>query len=196
MASSAPQVGGTPWSDVERLDDQRVALCRPSVEDADALFHLQSDPALWVEVPGAWRVASVASQREDLRAMASHWEEHGFGYWLVRDAGDADANGALLGIAGLRWLWWRGGWVCNVLVRFAVEAQGRGLATAVLDHALGRVGEGLVAPATAVVRTRPGNAAMAALAHRLGFDDAGTEEREAGTYRLLVRTVGGGASGS
>lgn len=191
--TSPPDVVGTPWADVEWLASRQVALCRPSVEDAEALFDLQSDPRLWVDVPMAWRVASVASQREDLRAMVAHWEEHGFGYWLVREAGADDPGGALLGVAGLRWLWWRDTWVGNVLVRFAVTAQGRGLATAVLDHALSRVGEGLVAPVTAIVRTRPDNAAMAALAHRLGFEEAGTEEREAGTYRLLTRTVGGTA---
>lgn len=200
MGSPAPRVDGTPWADVEWLASQQVVLCRPRLEDAEALFDLQSDPALWVDVPMAWRMSSVSAQREELRAVAEHWEEHGFGYWLVREAADGgtggETGGALLGVAGLRWLFWRDAWVLNVLVRVAVAAQGRGLATAVLDHALVRVGEGLGTPVTAVVRTRPGNAAMAALAHRLGFHDAGTEEREAGTYRLLIRTIGEAVPGS
>jgi len=156
---------------------------------------MASDPALWVDVPMAGRVTTLARARQDVTAAREHWEAHGFGYWHVWDGAVPDtppeADAPLLGVGGLRWLRWRDDWVLNVYVRFASAAHGRGLATGMLGLALDRVDQGLSGPTTVVVRTRPGNDRMARLAHRLGFDEAGTEERELGTYRVLARDVGG-----
>lgn len=204
-----PRVDSWPTSEV--LDSHDVVLARPRIEDAAAVLALQSDPALYIDVPPEWRVTSQTSQADDLRRFVEHWHTHGFGYWLVwaGDDGDIptvtgtgsnhatsgnvpDGAGVLpVGIAGLRWLWWRDRWVLNVFVRFARAVHGQGLATAVLAHAITRLDADLQTPATVVVRTRDANAPMVMLAHRLGMVDTGHEVREKGTYRVLERLVGG-----
>ena len=189
MPARPPDVGAR-WPDREPLGDTGAVLVRPGPADVDDALALSRDPALWVDVPVAWRTTTREQQAEDVEAWQAHWGEHGFGYWMVRDPD------ALLGFGGVRWLWWRDAWALNVYVRFAAAAQGRGLATAMLGLAVDRLDGALAVPTTVVVRTRPANAAMARLAHRLGFDDAGTEEREMGTYRLLTRRIGASTGGS
>lgn len=149
------------------------------------------DPALWVDVPVAWRGTTLADQQRDIAAYREHWSDHGFGYWLVWEGPPPMVGSTtLLGLGGLQWLWWRGAWALNVYVRFATASQRRGLATATLSRAVDRLDRRLAVPTTVVVRTRPANVPMVRLAHRLGFVEAGTEERDLGTYRLLTRTIG------
>lgn len=191
----APPDTGPAWPATEALAGTDAALARPRMADGPPAFALQRDPALWVDVPPAWRVRTLQDQRTDLAGMVAHWRRHGFGYWLVWDGHVPEPpspgrDDGLLGLGGLRWLWWRGAWTLNVYVRFAVAAQGRGLASAVLGLAVERLDAALAVPVTAVVRTRPANTAMARLATRLQFTDVGTEHREAGTYRVLTRTLG------
>ncbi|HKJ54983.1 MAG TPA: GNAT family N-acetyltransferase [Nitriliruptoraceae bacterium] len=192
-STQPPAVPGWPFAEV--LESHGVVLARPRVADAEALYALQSDPRLYVDVPAAWRVQSVVGQADDIRRYVAHWHEYGFGYWVVWPAGtDPTATGVGVrprGVAGLRWMWWRGEWVLNVFVRFAAAAQRRGLATAVLGHAMSRLDADLVRPVRVVVRTRQANAAMVALSRRLGMVDTGHEEREMGTYRVLEGLVGG-----
>ncbi len=191
-AAPPPAVPGWPFTEV--LESQGVVLARPRVADAEALYALQSDPRLYVDVPAAWRVQSIVGQADDIRRYVAHWHEYGFGYWVVWPAGTdpASPGGGVQprGVAGLRWMWWRGEWVLNVFVRFAAAAQRRGLATAVLGHAMSRLDADLAQPVRVVVRTREANAAMVALARRLGMVDTGHEEREMGTYRVLEGLVG------
>lgn len=213
-----PRVDAWPTSEV--LEHHDVVLARPRVQDAAGMLALQSDPALHIDVPLEWRVSSVTFQADDLRRFVAHWHDHGFGYWLVwagddgdipmvthvdsdrampvaddaRSGNGPDGAGAIpVGVAGLRWLWWRDRWVLNVFVRFARAVQGHGLATAVLTRAITRLDADLDVATPVVVRTRDANRPMVALAHRLGMVDTGYEEREMGTYRLLERMVGGNA---
>ena len=183
MSSSPPEVG-QPWPRTEPLPGTGVLLTRPGPEDRDDLLALNADPALWVDVPDEWRVTTPQQQTADLATWTAHWSEHGFGYWVLREAG------VVRGVGGVRWLWWREAWALNVYVRLAAAVQGRGLARRMLALAIDRLDERLAEPVTVVVRTRPGNDRMAALAGRLGLVDDGFEDREAGSYRLLARRVG------
>lgn len=204
-----PPRAGMAWPAREVLGTTGTVLARPRMGDAAATAAMQRDPRLWVDVPESFRVTSTTRQEDDFRHFLSHWREHGFGYWLVWEAGTGPDGPASLGdgepanddpapapgpigLGGLRWLWWQEHWVLNVYVRFAVAGQGRGLASVLLGRALDRLDRHLAEPTNVVVRTRPENTAMARLAHRLGFDDAGTEQRSAGTYRVLSTTIGGG----
>lgn len=189
------------WPDAEPLVGTSAVLARPDPVFAPAVFRLAADPALWIDVPAAGRTGSVAAQRDDLEAFSAHWDRHGFGHWLLwaGPGGGASPDGPdfsaavgddLLGLGGLRWLWWRDAWVLNVYVRLAARAQGRGLASRLLGTAIDRLAAAVPAPTDVVVRTRPANAPMVGLAQRLGFLDIGVEERELGTYRVLARRVG------
>lgn len=194
-ADGPPPDLGLQWPSVERLAGTAVVVSRPEPALAPDVYRLVADPALWIDVPVAARTTSVAAQRDDLERIDAHWATHGFGYWLAWSGSAADAptdavGGDLLGLGGLRWLWWRDDWVLNVYVRLAARAHGRGLARRMLASAITRLHEAVTSPTTVVVRTRPTNTAMAGLAHRLGFDEAGDEERAVGTYRVLARTIG------
>ena len=194
-ATRPPPASGPAWPAAERLPDAAVVLARPDPAQAPAVFRLAADPALWVDVPEAGRTTSVTAQRDDLERFAAHWDRYGFGYWLAWSAtGDDDpeeaVGGDLLGLGGLRWLWWRDDWVLNVYIRLAARAQGRGIARRLLEIGIERLDESLDIATPVVVRTRPTNEPMIGLARRLGFDDLGTEERELGTYRVLARELG------
>lgn len=186
MTHPAPPVVGAPWPPTEPLPGTTMVLARPRPGDRDALLELNADPALWVDVPVEWRVTTPERQADDIAAWDAHWTEHGFGYWVLHDGGH------VRGVGGLRWLLWRGAWALNVYVRLAVEVQGRGVARRLLGLAIDRLDARLDRQVIVVARTRPSNEAMAALARRLGMDESGVEEREAGTYRLLTRRIGGG----
>lgn len=198
------------WPDVEALDATGVMLARPRMGDAAATAEMQADPRLWVGVPETFRTTTTVRQEDEFRQFLDHWRAHGFGYWLVWEAGtgpgghgatpDGRSGGTEagpppigpIGLGGLRWLWWRERWVLNTYVRLAVAVQGRGLASSLLRRAIDRLAGDLADTTTVVVRTRPENAAMARLAHHLGFHEAGTEVRSAGPYRILATRIGGG----
>lgn len=193
MSTPTPPVTGPAWPPTEPLRGTPAVVARPRPRDAAVALALFADPALWVDVPVAWRTTTMGDQQRDIAAYREHWAAHGFGYWFVWDGappGPANHAGALLGIGGLQWLWWRGAWALNVHVRFAAAHHRRGLATATLSTAIDRLDARLPVPTTVVVRTRPANEAMARLSLRLGFVDVGTQERELGTYRVLARTIG------
>ena len=81
-----------------------------------------------------------------------HWEEHGFGYWCVRESG----SDRIIGYAGVKWMLMHGRPVLTLVYRFVPEVWGRGFATeaaaAVVSRALGEM------PAeTIVARVRPDN---------------------------------------
>jgi RimJ/RimL family protein N-acetyltransferase len=194
------------WPTMQLLAGHDVVLARPRLEDAPATLAMQADERLWVDVPPAWRVRTLQAQQDDFRRFLAHWREHGFGYWLAWSGAVPTAspsasapNGTAppeppvgpAGIGGLRWLWWRGRWVLNVYVRIAVASQGNGLATAMLTTAMDRLDGDLAEPTDVVVRTRDANAAMLAVARRLGMADLGHEQREMGQYRVFARHVGG-----
>lgn len=184
---------GLDWPSREPLPGHAIELARPRMDDAAATAAMQADPRLWLDVPTSRRTTTPTAQADDFRRFLEHWRRHGFGYWLAWQAGSGgDASERPVGIGGLRWLLWRDEWVLNVLVRLAADWQGRGVATGMLRLAVDRLDRHLDQPATVVVRTRPGNEAMAAVAQRLGAADVGTEEREVGTYRVLAMTIGGG----
>ncbi len=200
-ADEAMPLGSPPvvprWPAMEPLPDHHAVLTRPRMEDAPATLAVQADGRLWVDVPPAWRVTTLEAQQDDLRRFLAHWRQHGFGYWLAWAGAAApsvhDDGRRPLAIGGLRWMWWRGAWVLNVYVRAAVAAQGRGLATAMLGLAIDRLDGVVLARTSVVVRTRDANAAMMAVARRLGMADIGHEEREMGRYRVFERQIGGAA---
>lgn len=210
MADGGPDVGshhdldgvpvaaptGLTWPEREPLPGHHVGLARPRLADVATTAAMQADPRLWVDVPTSHRTTTPQAQADDFRRFLAHWRRHGFGYWVVWSVSEPSMGRSAapvlpLGLGGLQWLHWRGAWVLNTSIRLATEAQGRGLATAVLDLAVTRLDAHLDRPVDVVVRTRPGNAAMVALAARIGATDAGIEEREVGTYLVLLSTIGG-----
>jgi RimJ/RimL family protein N-acetyltransferase len=117
--------------------------------------------------------------------MIAHWGTHGFGYWSVlvpapswpegvRGASPDDGDRLVAGLGGIQSYTLQGVTVLNVYFRFAVAAQGRGLARTVMEEALA-VAPLVAAGTDVVVRTRPANVVARRVAERAGFVDEGLE---------------------
>ena len=143
----------------------RTTLHRPTPDDVPAMFEICSDPRVWTHYPSLRHTAPERTALS-LRRWISGWETHGLGTWVVRSREDATVLGycgcSMLG-AGMEH-----GAVWNLGYRFAVAAQGRGLATEVSRRAIER--------ARAAAGERPiiaylveHNTASAAVATKLGL---------------------------
>jgi ribosomal-protein-alanine N-acetyltransferase len=148
----------------------RLLLDRPVADDAEAVWRIHSDPRTNQHNPAGPMTDRAAADRMVGEWMA-HWREHGFGYWVVRDAS------GVVGSAGLRSSTWRERDVCNLYYRFAPEVWGRGYAT---ETALAAVGlwRSRLSARPIVAYTKPGNtgsqrtALAAGLERRPDLDEA------------------------
>jgi RimJ/RimL family protein N-acetyltransferase len=141
----------------------RLNLRRPTA--ADEAFHvgLHTDPALYAHAPRALR--SAAENAAYLQTILGHWDEHGFGYWVVEDR----STGEPLGMAGVR----PAEGYLNLYYRFRESAQGRGFAREVAREAVALATEWVPGlPVRAVIR--PGHQASLGIAGRAGLFPAGT----------------------
>jgi [ribosomal protein S5]-alanine N-acetyltransferase len=152
---------------VERVERGSVILRRPHFDDAVALHEVESDPEVWRLHPHR-RPTDVDQTRESLGAILDHWEEHGFGYWIVEDAG------RVVGSGGIQRFDLKGERVLNVYYRLAPDVHGRGIASFILQSALNRARQ--VAPELpVVVRTDLRNLAAQRVAEKAGFKPAEME---------------------
>jgi RimJ/RimL family protein N-acetyltransferase len=83
----------------ERFDRQRLHYERVGEEDADDLAALMRDPRVlktlwpWPTLP------SEAQIQASLDAKIGHWEDHGFGMWVLREL----SSGEFIGRGGLQY---------------------------------------------------------------------------------------------
>lgn len=144
-------------------------LDRPTPNDVDEIFAIESDPRVWTHFPSG-RVTRREDAAATLARRMSRWERDGLEMWMVREV----PSGPIIGFAGCSL---RGGteaepkgpdafW--NLGYRFAPEAQGRGLATAVSRLAIDRARQ--VDPTLPVVAyLLEHNTASARVAQKLGL---------------------------
>jgi RimJ/RimL family protein N-acetyltransferase len=92
-----------------------------TVEDAEALFVILSDPAGWLYQP-AGRHADLQTTIAFCEWVAGMWVTDGLSYWTARDR----ASGQVVGLGGTR-RQRDGTW--NLSYRIATDYQGNGLAT-------------------------------------------------------------------
>jgi RimJ/RimL family protein N-acetyltransferase len=161
---------GPDWQRTERL-----LLCLPTADVADAYFAIHGDPATNVHNP-AGTMVDPGMATPILESWQRHWREQGYGYWVVR----APEDGQVLGFGGVRpplpdedFL--------NLYYRFRPTAWGRGYATE-----LGRAALALAAKASpgapVVALIRPRNEPSIHVAERLGMRLEGEVERQLGVY--------------
>ena len=151
------------------IETADFVLDRPTIDDVDEIFAIESDPRVWTHFP-----SGRVSRREDAAATLGRrirrWERDGLEMWMVRET----PSGPIIGFAGCSL---RGGteaepkgpdafW--NLGYRFAPEVQGRGLATAVSLLAIDRARQ--VDPELPVVAYLLGhNTASARVAEKVGL---------------------------
>ena len=163
----------------ETFRTPRLLLTRFAAEDAGDLVAMHRNPrvaeALGRLPPDAGAHAAAA------QALAAHWDEHGFGWWTVREP----ATGRFIGRGGLRFLTLGAKREIEAGFGLIPEFWGRGLATELVRVA---VAQGIVRLGTdeIVGITLPANAASRRVMEKAGF----TLDREiarAGLPHVLYR---------
>lgn len=148
------------------LKTARLLLRRPAAADVDAIFAVHRDPETCTHNPSdalaRFEEAEALYQRWD-----DQWQQHGYGYWIVRHHGSAQQ----LGFCGIKPMELHGTPVLNLFYRFATSAWGQGFA-----------GEAAGAVATwasrhlpdlpLIARVRPANVASQRVAIRAGLSRA------------------------
>jgi RimJ/RimL family protein N-acetyltransferase len=155
----------------DRSDARGYVLDRPSAEDVEEFFAIDSDPRVWTHLPSG-RMTGKGEAKAILARLTQQWELDGLGPWMVRDVPGGDLlghcgcslrgvpePGAPRSVPGAFW---------NLGYRFRPEAQGRGLATAVSRDAID-VAAGIDADLPVVAYLLEHNTASAVVARKLGL---------------------------
>lgn len=147
-------------------------LDRPSADDLDQFFSIDSDPRVWTHLPSG-RLTDEEEAEAILVRLASQWELDGIGPWMVRQIPGGDILGhcgcSLRGVSGPGASRGTPGAFWNLGYRFRPEAQGRGLATAVSREATEAAAD--IDPELPVVAyLLEVNTASAEVARRLGLE--------------------------
>jgi RimJ/RimL family protein N-acetyltransferase len=107
---------------IEAIHTERLRLERVRPADRPDLHRLYRDPRVMATLGG---VRGGPEIDRGLARMLDHWDRHGFGVWILRDA----ASGAFVGRGGLQHVSLDGRDEVEVLYALVPEFQGRGLAT-------------------------------------------------------------------
>lgn len=103
---------------------ERLALRRPRLDDAEAMFRVHGDPATNQYNPHGPDTDLETSVRT-LRSWLEQWEREGFGYWAVTLPGAEEVSG----FGGIRRVAWRDGDALNLYYRLVPAVWGHGYAT-------------------------------------------------------------------
>jgi len=145
------------------LRTERLRLARPAPTDAAGVLAILGDPRT-VEHNPSDRVDDEAAAAGLVARWVRHWDEHGFGYWCVRELGED----GIIGYAGVKRMDAHGRPALNLVYRFAPDAWGQGFATEAATAVLASVADEL--PAELVVaRVRPGNRSSQGVALKAGL---------------------------
>ena len=145
------------------LRTERLRLTRPLAIDAAGVFAILGDPRT-VEHNPSDRLEDLGEAADLVARWVRHWDEHGFGYWCIREC-DADR---IIGYAGVKRMLIHHRSVSNLVYRFVPEVWGRGLATEAAAAIVARVVEEMPAE-TIVARVRPDNRSSQNVALKVGL---------------------------
>ena len=130
---------------------ERLRLTRPTTDDAAGVFAILGD-ARTVEHNPSDRLAGHGEAAELVSRWIHHWEENGFGYWCVREAG----SDRIIGYSGVKRMLMHGRPVLNLVYRFVPDVWGRGFATEAAAAVVSRVAD-IMPTEWIVARVRPDN---------------------------------------
>jgi RimJ/RimL family protein N-acetyltransferase len=175
------KLGMQPTIPIGERQTPRLLLTPIAATDFDDLVRMYSNPQVMATLGG---VRTSEQARQNLAAMLAHWQEHGFGWWAVRDR----VSGQFAGRGGLRHAMVEGRPEVEVGYGLLPEFWGRGLATELALESV-RVGfEELKFPEL-VSFTLPTNAPSKRVMEKVGF----RYERDiihAGLPHVLFRQLG------
>lgn len=147
----------------QEIRTERLRLARPSPTDSAGVFAILGDP-LTVEHNPSDRLEGRGEAAELVARWVRHWDEHGFGYWCVREAG----KDRIIGYAGAKRVVMHGRPVLNLVYRFVPEVWGRGFATEAAAAVVSRALDEMPSE-TVVARVRPSNLASQNVALKAGL---------------------------
>jgi ribosomal-protein-alanine N-acetyltransferase len=146
---------------IDAFDTERLSAERLREADFPLLCRMHRDPRVMVTLGGV-RADSVT--RKYLDANLRHWEEHGFGHYVLRRKDD----GRFAGRAGLRRVEVGGNWEVELAYAFLAEFWGAGLATEIAQ-ALLSIGFGALRRDTIVCFALTANRASQRVMEKAGF---------------------------
>jgi len=142
---------------------KRLRLTRPMATDSAGVFAILGD-ARTVEHNPSDRLEDRGEAAELVVRWVRHWDEHGFGYWCVRESG----SDRIIGYAGVKRMLMHGRPVLNLVYRFVPEVWGRGFATEAASGVVSRALDEMPAE-TIVARVRPDNRSSQNVALKAGL---------------------------
>ena len=176
-----PSTENTPESNSRAaLRTARLRLDPPEPSDAGAVLAIAGDPRA-VEHNPSDLVSDLVEAEELVGCWIQHWEQRGFGYWCVREAGRAP----MVGYCGLKSMLAREQPVLNLIYRFQPDVWGRGYATEAARAAIAWT-QTIHQETTILARVRPENIASRRVALKVGLsrDPALDEEGQDGPTSL------------
>lgn len=170
------QPAGSAAGNLPILRTARLVLETPKPSDASSIFSIAGDLRATEHNPSD-RLREFPEAESLVARWISHWRQHGFGYWCVREYG----HSAVAGYCGVKRMTAVGRPVLNLIYRFRPEVWGCGYAT----EAARTVVEWStvhVPGATILARVRPGNFTSQKVALKSGLlrDPAMDEQGEDG----------------
>lgn len=170
------QPAGSAPDNLPTLRTARLVLETPKSSDVPSIFSIAGDLRATEHNPSD-RLGELLEAESLVARWVSHWRQHGFGYWCVREY----SHSAAVGYCGVKRMTAVGRPVLNLIYRFRPEVWGCGYAT---EAARSVVGWSAVhAPrATILARVRPSNFASQKVALKSGLlrDPAMDEQGEDG----------------
>ncbi len=167
-----------PHPDLGELRTPRLQLQRITQRDLPDIERMQADARTMATLGG---VRDATTTRRMVDDWIAHWDAHGFGLWIARDA----ATGAFAGRGGMRHTTVGGCPEIEVAYGFLPAFWGRGLATELADASV-RAGFAALGLADLVCFTLRTNRASQRVMEKIGFTfERGVEH--AGLPHLLYR---------
>jgi ribosomal-protein-alanine N-acetyltransferase len=146
---------------IEAFQTDRLAGERLSPEHFDLLCRMHQDLQVMATLGGQ---RTHEQTRQFLQTNLDHWDQHGYGLWIVRDRTD----GRFAGRGGLRHIQVGGGNEVEVSYALLAEFWGRGLAGEIAA-ALVQLAFGPLQLANVVCYTLPANRASQRVMEKVGF---------------------------
>jgi ribosomal-protein-alanine N-acetyltransferase len=139
----------------------RLMMRRPVLADAGAVLRIHQD-RLACEHNPADLIVFPEEAVSRCESWITHWERHGFGYWVLRRRGSEH----VIGFCGVKLVRLHDAPVLNLFYRLEPAAWGSGLASEAVAAVMGAVAG---QPYPVIARIRPSNVASARVAARAGL---------------------------
>lgn len=166
------------------ISSARLMYRPPEPEDLAGLFEIYSDPQTQLFNPaGPMRSADQAEAL--LSQWIAHWNQHGFGWWVIAEKAAPDHP---IGFGGVSHHDYLGEQRLNVGYRFAQEAWGKGYATELGECAL-RHAFSLPGIERIWAFVRPDHAASIRVLEKIGMQRCGVLDDVPGQPASLLFTV-------